>query len=238
MRLGSLPKVQLPHWIAAGLLLWNRSQRVEVESYASRTYLQRILPVEKCFSYHPHGLYASLASIALENVCIASSRRPNDSGKKSRYCSHGTMCPYCCWLWQAGRSTEGYGLFTVKLHGHKTRVAAQRIAWELVNNRSFPEKLWGLHHCDMPACCNPWHVYPGTPRHNQLDVIRRHRQQARIIQREARKNKGRSQQQVNTRRPGLLQSHASARTFSVKQFLWPALGPWLVEAVNIVVVPV
>ena len=100
---------------------------------------------------------------------------PERFWEKVGFCPHGEDCPYCCWLWESGRNPAGYGLFCGKLNGHKTRIPAQRVAWELLNQRPFPEGLWGLHHCDVRACVNPWHIYPGTPRQNQRDVITRGR---------------------------------------------------------------
>jgi hypothetical protein len=38
-----------------------------------------------------------------------------------------------------------------------------------------PSKLWGLHHCDNPPCCNPWHIFPGTHQDNVNDRQRKGR---------------------------------------------------------------
>lgn len=47
---------------------------------------------------------------------------------------------------------------------------AHRVAFEL----TFPEwngKEWVLHRCDNPPCCNPAHLFLGTPRDNAVDMI-------------------------------------------------------------------
>jgi hypothetical protein len=47
--------------------------------------------------------------------------------------------------------------------------------WELVNERPMTEGLYACHHCDVPPCCNPWHVYAGTQLKNMRDAKQRGR---------------------------------------------------------------
>lgn len=35
--------------------------------------------------------------------------------------------------------------------------------------------MWVLHHCDVPSCVNPEHLYFGTPSQNAIDRVRRSR---------------------------------------------------------------
>jgi hypothetical protein len=84
-------------------------------------------------------------------------------------CEHGWDCPYCCWPWQANMTGNGYGI--VQLGGGK-KTMAQRVAWELWNERSMPPELFGAHYCHTPACCNAFHVHPATQKENMADSVR------------------------------------------------------------------
>ena len=74
-----------------------------------------------------------------------------------------------CWLW-LGRLYNGYGKLRV---GH-LKVAAHRLAWELVNG-PIPEGLIVRHKCDVPCCINPAHLKVGTHSDNTADRVERGR---------------------------------------------------------------
>lgn len=69
-----------------------------------------------------------------------------------------------CWLWQAGKHVFGYGQISYKRRPY----GAHRISWMLTNG-TIPEGLCVLHHCDVPACVNPSHLYLGSPKDNSRD---------------------------------------------------------------------
>lgn len=71
-----------------------------------------------------------------------------------------------CWDWTAGTFKGGYGQFW--LNG--TSVKAHRVAWVL-SNGPMPAGVLACHSCDREICCNPAHVFPGTPLDNMRDKI-------------------------------------------------------------------
>lgn len=122
--------------------------------------------------------YSSLRS------CAGCARRFVPAGPQ-RYCSHecysGTLrTPIIprfwakvnktetCWLWTAA-TIRGYGQIASVVNGKRTPVYAHRFSWELVHG-PVPSGLWVLHHCDVPLCVNPEHLFLGTHTDNMRDA--------------------------------------------------------------------
>lgn len=78
-----------------------------------------------------------------------------------------------CWPWLASvrRKDEGYGAFWFEGRHHPS----SRIAW-LLTNGDIEYGLVVCHHCDNPNCCNPAHLFLGTPKDNNSDRISKGRQ--------------------------------------------------------------
>ena len=76
-----------------------------------------------------------------------------------------------CWPWKGAPDGHGYGRFTIAF---KVRRKAHRIAFEL-HNGSAP-KDHACHSCDNPPCCNPAHLFDGTPLDNMHDMISKGRE--------------------------------------------------------------
>lgn len=75
-----------------------------------------------------------------------------------------------CWEWKRGvNGPYPYG----RLRFRGKRMLASRLAFELTNGH--PPDNWVLHKCDNPRCCNPAHLYDGTPKDNVRDCILRGR---------------------------------------------------------------
>lgn len=67
-----------------------------------------------------------------------------------------------CWLWTGERKPEGYG----RLQWQGQRWYAHRLIYTLLVGE-IPDGLQLDHLCRVPACVNPDHVEPVTPKVNQ-----------------------------------------------------------------------
>jgi hypothetical protein len=79
-----------------------------------------------------------------------------------------------CWLYRGNLTPNGYGVLSV---GGRSR-ATHRLAWELTHG-PVPPGLYICHRCDQPACCNPAHLFLGTPSDNQADSVAKGRRPSR-----------------------------------------------------------
>jgi hypothetical protein len=75
-----------------------------------------------------------------------------------------------CWEF-IGTKTHGYGSFSAKRSG--TKLAHQ---YSFIRHHGpIPEGHWVLHTCNNRSCCNPDHLYAGTPNQNAYDRLNRKR---------------------------------------------------------------
>jgi len=70
-----------------------------------------------------------------------------------------------CWLWKGSCNKDGYGMVKINKKGKK----AHRISYEQFYG-TIPEKLYVCHHCDIPNCVNPDHLFLGTQFDNMKNM--------------------------------------------------------------------
>lgn len=91
-----------------------------------------------------------------------------------------------CWIWQGPRKPDkrwhggrsGYGI--IGLWDKPTRTQRQlsthRAMWFAVHGEIFTgRQKFICHTCDQGYCCNPDHLYVGTPQGNMTDAVERKR---------------------------------------------------------------
>lgn len=79
--------------------------------------------------------------------------------------SHGQGPKGTCWEWQRGRIQTGYGHFRAR----GRRCTTHRLAFLLT--KDYWPGLHVCHSCDNPPCCNPDHLFEGTPHDNRQDAM-------------------------------------------------------------------
>jgi HNH endonuclease len=81
---------------------------------------------------------------------------------------------FACWPWRGVITNTGYGKFN--LDGRM--VLAHRVAYTLLVG-PIGVGLEVCHACDNPPCCNPAHLWTGTPTDNRRDCLVKGRHGAR-----------------------------------------------------------
>ena len=77
-----------------------------------------------------------------------------------------------CWSWIGGKSTNGYGHFSVGGKGSPGKIA-HRVSFELFKHE-IPKGMWVLHTC-RSKCVNPEHLFLGDRTDNMKDAAKKKR---------------------------------------------------------------
>jgi hypothetical protein len=101
-------------------------------------------------------------------MAIAYRNRPFDPERLWKKVLKGG--PDECWPWQGSCNIKGYG--QISIEGRPRTVT--RVIWKLLY-QDIPPGIHLLHRCDNPPCCNPAHLFLGTPKDNTQDMMRKGR---------------------------------------------------------------
>lgn len=75
-----------------------------------------------------------------------------------------------CWIWSGSRFGSGYG----QIKYQNIFQGAHRASYKHFKGE-IPQGHNVLHHCDIPLCVNPEHLFLGTQRDNIADMIAKRR---------------------------------------------------------------
>lgn len=74
-----------------------------------------------------------------------------------------------CWLWLGQCDSKGYG--RISLGGrHGGNTGAHRLSLKIAGV-DVPDDMLVCHHCDVPSCVNPDHLFIGTQHDNLVDMV-------------------------------------------------------------------
>jgi hypothetical protein len=83
-----------------------------------------------------------------------------------------------CWEWTKSKNPSGYGIFKnlddrTQKPGNKMRIMLAHRASYILHKGEIPYGKFVCHSCDNRGCCNPEHLWVGSPKDNARDALRK-----------------------------------------------------------------
>lgn len=114
---------------------------------------------------HPANSYSLRAKI------VYASQAEYDQWWMARVKSRCVVTETGCWVWQGNKAINGYGLTSYR---SRTRIVHRKM-FEVANGVTLGRWEYACHSCDVRQCCNPAHLWKGTPLDNQVDSVMKRR---------------------------------------------------------------
>lgn len=113
----------------------------------------------------------SLISGEMLNAAVHMSQAEYDQWWMERVKARCVVTERGCWVWQGNQAINGYGLTSYR---SKTRIVHRKM-FEVANGVTLGRWEYACHSCDVRLCCNPAHLWKGTPLDNQVDSVMKRR---------------------------------------------------------------
>lgn len=85
-----------------------------------------------------------------------------------------------CWEWKKFKNPLGYGMVkdyenrTQEIGNSQKNIFVHRLSYKIFKENP-PKNKFVCHTCDNPSCCNPEHLFLGSPKDNARDALRKKR---------------------------------------------------------------
>lgn len=117
-----------------------------------------------------------------------------------------------CWNWNKSIMSNGYGACGVNY----SVKPAHRVTFEVYFG-PIPAGLYVCHQCDNRRCCNPEHLFAGTPKENIKDMMQKKRNRHGALTGSDHPNSKLKDEQIRIIRSSLLPQPILAQQFQVAQ---------------------